>query len=397
MVFLARDGQQLGCFPREEVREGIRAGRFLPTDLFFVEGMAEWRPLAEWQVAATPSPKRSLAIPALLGCGALLVLVALLAGAGLLWRGRQRAQSQQPFPQALALFRIGMLHDWEATVHRFAEEPMERQFADWSVAVWAPVAPDVGWSYWFDTAVFTGVELASQRPRTAFYHPWSDTVWLAEWSRGEKPRLVRGWFGAGDVLRSQGRPPWEATPLWLRGHGPRADALAAALSQSVAAAERALRSGAWPDTATSREPLRRTNTSLCRLPLLELLVGLQPLRVPVRGEQLALTALRRELQELRLARPQAVLTRLQEAPDTTAEMRAALRALPPALATALQPVCRVGKGGTVMVVLMPSRSADVALGTVWEVRGNGVRLRRVDVLPFAQLLAAAGASQGARS
>jgi len=47
-----------------------------------------------------------------------------------------------------------------------------------------------------------------------------------------------------------------------------------------------------------------------------------------------------------------------------------------------------------MVVLMPGQTSDFALATVWDVSSSRARLLRVDVLPFAPLLAAAGRNLG---
>jgi hypothetical protein len=50
----------MGSFSREEVLEGLRAGRFLPTDMAWEEGMPDWRPLsqvmADKSAAAMPAP-----------------------------------------------------------------------------------------------------------------------------------------------------------------------------------------------------------------------------------------------------------------------------------------------------------------------------------------------------
>lgn len=43
---LGRDGEELGVFPAHEIREGLLTGRFLPTDLAWAEGMADWVELA---------------------------------------------------------------------------------------------------------------------------------------------------------------------------------------------------------------------------------------------------------------------------------------------------------------------------------------------------------------
>jgi hypothetical protein len=58
-IHVARDGANIGTFSTEEVREGLRTGRFLPTDMAWQEGMPDWRPLAqvvpEKPTAATPA------------------------------------------------------------------------------------------------------------------------------------------------------------------------------------------------------------------------------------------------------------------------------------------------------------------------------------------------------
>ena len=53
-IHIARGGTSIGTFSIEEVREGLRTGQFLPTDLAWEAGMPDWRPLA--QVVAEKSP-----------------------------------------------------------------------------------------------------------------------------------------------------------------------------------------------------------------------------------------------------------------------------------------------------------------------------------------------------
>jgi hypothetical protein len=48
MIHVNRGATSLGAFPEEQVREGVRAGRFLPTDLGWKEGMANWQPLSQF-------------------------------------------------------------------------------------------------------------------------------------------------------------------------------------------------------------------------------------------------------------------------------------------------------------------------------------------------------------
>ncbi len=48
IIHVNRSGTSLGTFSEEEVREGLRSGRFLATDLGWREGMAEWGALGSF-------------------------------------------------------------------------------------------------------------------------------------------------------------------------------------------------------------------------------------------------------------------------------------------------------------------------------------------------------------
>jgi hypothetical protein len=47
-IHVNRGATSLGVFPEEQVREALRAGRFLPTDLGWKEGMPNWQPLSQF-------------------------------------------------------------------------------------------------------------------------------------------------------------------------------------------------------------------------------------------------------------------------------------------------------------------------------------------------------------
>jgi hypothetical protein len=56
MIHVNRTGTSLGTFPEEDVREGLRTGRFAPTDLGWREGMATWQPLSQFPEFAATAP-----------------------------------------------------------------------------------------------------------------------------------------------------------------------------------------------------------------------------------------------------------------------------------------------------------------------------------------------------
>jgi hypothetical protein len=59
MIHVNRGATSLGVFSEEQIREGLRTGRFTSTDIAWREGMANWQPLsqfAEFAVVASDAP-----------------------------------------------------------------------------------------------------------------------------------------------------------------------------------------------------------------------------------------------------------------------------------------------------------------------------------------------------
>jgi hypothetical protein len=56
MIHVNRGATGLGAFSEEEVREGLRTGRFVPTDLGWREGMANWQPLSQFPELGAAAP-----------------------------------------------------------------------------------------------------------------------------------------------------------------------------------------------------------------------------------------------------------------------------------------------------------------------------------------------------
>ena len=56
MIHVNRGATSLGAFPEEEVREGLRTGRFVPTDLGWREGMANWQQLSQFPELGATAP-----------------------------------------------------------------------------------------------------------------------------------------------------------------------------------------------------------------------------------------------------------------------------------------------------------------------------------------------------
>ena len=63
MIHVNRSGTSLGVFSEEDVRAGLRAGRFAPTDLGWREGMPQWQPLSQFTEFAADMPGAAAAPP----------------------------------------------------------------------------------------------------------------------------------------------------------------------------------------------------------------------------------------------------------------------------------------------------------------------------------------------
>ncbi|PYK08786.1 MAG: hypothetical protein DME61_08625 [Verrucomicrobia bacterium] len=56
MIHVNRGATSLGVFSEEEVREGLRTGRFAPGDIGWREGMANWQPLSQFAELGSAAP-----------------------------------------------------------------------------------------------------------------------------------------------------------------------------------------------------------------------------------------------------------------------------------------------------------------------------------------------------
>jgi hypothetical protein len=99
MIHVNRGTTSLGVFSENEVREGLSAGRFAPTDIGWREGMASWQPLSqfpEFGGAAAP------AVPPVQG-GATPTSTPAAAHTGLPWEHRQERGFVNAFIETLLM------------------------------------------------------------------------------------------------------------------------------------------------------------------------------------------------------------------------------------------------------------------------------------------------------
>jgi len=88
-----RSGTSLGTFSEEDVRAGLRSGRFLGTDLGWRDGMPAWQPLAQISEFAQGIPAAGAAVPTqpeAASPGSIPSVTAASARSGLPWDDRQQ-------------------------------------------------------------------------------------------------------------------------------------------------------------------------------------------------------------------------------------------------------------------------------------------------------------------
>ncbi|HEU5247610.1 MAG TPA: YIP1 family protein [Candidatus Udaeobacter sp.] len=98
MIHVNRGATSLGAFSEEEVREGLRTGRFAPTDIGWREGMANWEPLSQFPELGAAAP---VAPPAQIGPTATPEAVA--PRSGLPWDHRQERGFFNAFIETLVM------------------------------------------------------------------------------------------------------------------------------------------------------------------------------------------------------------------------------------------------------------------------------------------------------
>ena len=89
-IHVSRSGATLGIFEEEKVREGLRTGEFIGTDLGWMEGMATWRPLSELDDFRTAPPPPAAAQPVAAVPAPAATVITTTARTGLPWEHREQ-------------------------------------------------------------------------------------------------------------------------------------------------------------------------------------------------------------------------------------------------------------------------------------------------------------------
>ena len=99
MIHVNRGTTTLGVFSDQEVREGLSAGRFAPTDIGWREGMATWQPLSQFPEFGGAAAPAVPAVPP----GAAPASITVAERTGLPWEHRQERGFFNAFIETLSM------------------------------------------------------------------------------------------------------------------------------------------------------------------------------------------------------------------------------------------------------------------------------------------------------
>jgi tetratricopeptide (TPR) repeat protein len=122
-------------------------------------------------------------------------------------------------------------------------------------AFFGSVPPEIGWSYFFHSAIYVVCPYDNDVAVAFFYHPWSDTGLVTLWQQiNGRSLLIRADAVPGDMLRNPSGQKIALSPAWLR----QVDEMSPALTLPIAAGEtlRAFIAMFPAEAARSERPFR---------------------------------------------------------------------------------------------------------------------------------------------
>jgi len=104
--------------------------------------------------------------------------------------------------------------------------------------------PAKGWTYFFETSIWSLSFPSGTSAVAVFYHPWSDVALVTVWTRKDSgSTLDDADLIVGDALRNLAKPPYDAEPQWLRGPVPAYLAAGISSAQTVRGFEKVFAPG----------------------------------------------------------------------------------------------------------------------------------------------------------
>lgn len=293
---------------------------------------------------------------------------------------------------AVERFRAAAASDYDAALAQWAL-PAAR--SEWSVldhAVWIVTPPRSGWSYFFDSSIYTYGMLGSTHPVVAFYSPMTDVFLLTAWQiSDQQPHIESVELLVGDWLRRAGKPPFEIVPAWHRSPRFKPLAMGVVAAEALRRFEHSLpltASGDWRQripvlTSAARE---RQNYATAAILFGSAFRNLVEYYQAEKAEEPRLAGVRARVEEVVSGAARGDLSPFAKAPENLPAMLTLLRATPREIFADLQVALAVAASERrSFVFLIAPHHPGLYLALTLEGTGARQQLCRGDMVSYADV------------
>lgn len=305
--------------------------------------------------------------------------------------GSDAAERLKKVLRGVFAFRQLAIGDYRKALSEHATEETRKKFESLDRHIWPAISPLIGWSFFMNLSVLTVSGAQGTSPLVAFYHPWTDLYLVTQWeTRKGEARMVDAEILMGDWIRNKGKPPFAATPAWLRSDIFRPAALGIAAAEAVKAFEDvfpvASAVQAWRERLSLREheeALVRYNYAVAAYQLLANLIVIDEYRVAVKEEDPSLTSLRdKTAKVLKLAVDGKMKGLLKSADETLPEVQKILLKMPGETFKTLRVVYIVAGKDASLVFLAPLSNPDYCISFLLKGKAGRQTLKRIDLVYY---------------
>lgn len=319
---------------------------------------------------------------------ALLLLVLGLTSPGHAQRAAEAldpaAQTREVVAGVQAL-RTAVSRDYKDAFRSRAAPGIEEKIQRLDRVAWGGINPQIGWSFLLGTSPAIVAGVTGSTPLTAFYHPWSDVVFLVAWGAADGKLAIQDIeLLDATMFRSPELPTPSPDPAWAENEEPAPLSVARETARVIHAFEQiypANFQGDWRRRLKwlSNDTFRGLNEAAVALRLSRVMAMFVALRLPREQQTPEIARLKRAAERLRTRDIEAVLTEARYTPPGTA---AALRKASAQDLQALQEISALPASSGGVLFFSPVESPDFFLSLALSGEGSQARIERIDLIEF---------------
>lgn len=162
--------------------------------------------------------------------------------------GRLAGEMSSEWKGALGLvmeFRKVAVRDYDKAVSSLCNSKAQLLFEQINGNIWSICKPDIGWSWFLDSSLFTVTGVDTEHPLAAYYNPWCDCFLLLGMERtGGKLVIADVEVLPADCIRKSGKPPFDFNSRWNDDKAFPPEVIATTFVTSISAFEKLFPNGA---------------------------------------------------------------------------------------------------------------------------------------------------------